>query len=85
MINNSMSTKNKRFERNKMNHKNLNITAPLNKLNISLNKNNNDCNTNEYFRYKNCIYSSILKINKRTDYDLNNTIYEFNYKCKNKN
>ena len=42
MINNSMSTKNKRFERKKMTHKNLNITTPLNKLNISLNKNNNN-------------------------------------------
>ena len=84
-LNNSMSTKNKRFERNKITHKNLNITSPLNKLNMSLNKNTNNYNTNKYFRYKNSIYSSVPKINKQTDYDPNNTIYEFNYKYKNKN
>ena len=82
LLNNSMSTKYKKFDRNRMTHKNLSITSPINKLNSSM---NNNYNTNKSYRFKNGIYSSVPKKKKPLDYDPNNTIYEFNYKSKNKN
>ena len=78
--NNYLKTKYKLYERNKLPFKNANITSPINKLNMSLNNNH----SNKYNRYKYGIYSSVPKIKKQTEYDPNNTIYEFNFK-KNKN
>ena len=79
--NNSMTTKYKVYARNKMTYRNVNITSPMNHLNLSLNNNT----SNKYNRYKYGISSSVPKLKrKKEDYDPNNTIYEFNYKNKNK-
>ena len=81
-FNSSLNTKYKLYERNKLAYKNAcNITSPVNKLNMSLNNNH----SNKYNRYKYGICSSMPKIKKKTEYDPNNTIYEFNLKNKNKN
>ena len=80
-FNSSLNTNYKLYERNKMNYKNqVNITSPINKLNMSLNNNY----SKKYNGYKFGIYSSMPKIKKKTEYDPNNTIYEFNFKNKNR-
>ena len=79
---NNIKTRYKLYERNKMSFKKGNITSPINKLNKSLN--NNISHSNKYNRYKFGISSSMPKIKKQTEYDPNNTIYEFNSKKKNR-
>ena len=74
------NTKYKLYERNKIAFKEGNITSPINKLNSSVNN-----NSKKYNRYKYGICSSVPKLKKNMEYDPNNTIYEFNYKNKNKN
>ena len=79
---NNIKTRYKLYERNKMSFKKGNITSPPKKLNKSLN--NNTSHSNKYNRYKFGISSSMPKIKKQTEYDPNNTIYEFNSKKKNR-
>jgi len=81
----NIKTKYRLYERNKMSYKNANVTSPINKLSVSLNNNISHSNKyNRYNRYKYGISSSMPKINKHTEYDPNNTIYEFNFKKKNR-
>jgi hypothetical protein len=81
----NIKTKYRLYERNKMSYKNANVTSPINKLSMSLNNNINHSNKyNRYNKYKYGMSSSMPKINKHTEYDPNNTIYEFNFKKKNR-
>ena len=81
----NIKTKYRLYERNKMSYKNANVTSPMNKLSVSLNNNISHSNKyNRYNRYKYGISSSMPKIKKHTEYDPNNTIYEFNFKKKNR-